>query len=133
MSFVLDASITLAWCFEDEATFETQAMRERLYVEDAFVPALWSLEVGNILLGAQRKKRITSAKVAEFITILEALDIQIDYRTRGLHEIFSLASAHDLTTYDAAYLELAMRRGFPLATKDNQLSEAAKRLGVILI
>lgn len=134
MDFVLDASVTLAWCFEDEATPTTMALLEKLSTEEAVVPALWSLEIGNILLGAQRKKRISPASAAEFVNLLESLNIQIDYHmaTRGLHEILSLAAAQNLTTYDATYLELAMRLGVPLATKDIQLREAASRLGVTL-
>lgn len=134
MSFVLDASITLAWCFQDEATPVTIALLEKLSTEEAFVPALWSLEIGNILLMTQRKKRISPANAAEFINLLEALNIQIDYHmaTRRFYEILSLATAQNLTTYDAAYLELAMRLGLPLATKDIQLQNAANRLGVIV-
>lgn len=134
MSFILDASITLAWCFQDEATPVTIALLEKLSTEEAFVPALWSLEIGNILLMTQRKKRISPANAAEFINLLEALNIQIDYHmaTRGFYEILSLATAQNLTTYDAAYLELAMRLGLPLATKDIQLQNAANRLGVIV-
>lgn len=135
MGFVLDASITLAWCFQDESTPEAIILLEKLSTEEAIVPALWTLEVGNILLGAQRKKRISPAKLSEFINLLEVLNIQIDYHmgTRGFYEILSLATAQNLTTYDAAYLELAMRLGFPLATKDIQLQEAANRIGVVLL
>lgn len=134
MSFVLDASITLAWCFQDEATPATMLLLEKLSDEEAFVPALWFLEVGNILLGAQRKSRISSAKTVEFINLLEVLNIQVDSHmaTRGFYEILSLASSQNLTTYDAAYLELAMRLGIPLATKDHQLQDAANHLGVVL-
>lgn len=134
MSFVLDASVTLSWCFEDEANEATMALLQRLNQEKAFVPALWSLEVGNILVSAQRKNRISSAGITEFLHLLEALDIHIDQHTatRGFHEILLLASSQQLTTYDAAYLELAMRLGLPLATKDKQLREAATRLGVML-
>ncbi len=134
MSFVLDASITLAWCFQDEATPDTTALLERLSTEDAFVPALWTLEVGNILLGAERKGRISPANTKEFLNLLDALNIQIDHQmvTRGFNEILSLASFHNLTTYDAAYLELAMRLGIPLATKDLQLRQAANNVGVEL-
>ena len=91
--------------------------------------------MGNILIVAERKKRISFAKIAEFLTLLEDLDIQIDHETssRGFREILSLAHSEKLTTYDASYLELAMRMGVPLATKDSKLREAAERLGVITL
>lgn len=132
MSFVLDASITLAWCFADEATKHTTALLEKLETESAFVPELWSLEVGNILIAAERKKRISYAKMTEFLTLIENLDIQVDAETaaRAFREIISLAHSEHLTTYDAAYLELAMRLGLPLATKDAALQKAAKHLGI---
>lgn len=132
MSFVLDASVTLSWCFCDESTPLTVSLLEKLENEQAFVPAIWSLEVGNILVAAQRKKRISYAKVKEFLSLIEALSIQVDPEThhRAFQGILSLAQAENLTTYDAAYLELAMRLGYPLATKDRQLYEAALGLGV---
>ncbi|SRR5579883_1327951 len=135
MGFVLDASIALAWCFTDEATPKTKALLNQLEKETAFVPELWALEVGNILIAAERRKRISYAKITEFLSLLEQLDIQIDNETaaRGFREIAPLAHAEKLTTYDAAYLELAMRLGLPLATKDLQLQKAATRLGVKLL
>lgn len=134
MSFVLDASVTIAWCFQDEATLTTLTLLEKLATEEAIVPALWLLEIGNILLNAERKKGITRANIMKFINLLEALPIQADYSmtTQGLHEILNLATSQNLTTYDAAYLELAMHKGIPLATKDIKLQEAATRLGVLL-
>ncbi len=135
MDFVLDASITLSWCFEDESTPAAIAIMESLATKTAHVPELWSLEIGNILVGASRKKRLTYAKMAEFLELIENLNIQTDHETsaRGFHEIISLAYSEHLTTYDAAYLELAMRLGLPLATKDNELRKVAKRLGVELL
>lgn len=132
MNFVLDASITLSWCFSDEATDETINLLERLEFESAIVPDLWPLEVGNILIAAEKRKRINYADIKEFLVLLENLNIEIDSETgtRGFHDILSLAHSEKLTTYDAAYLELAMRYGLPLATKDNALIQAAKRVGV---
>jgi predicted nucleic acid-binding protein len=135
MSFVLDASVTLAWCFNDGRTTSTDALLDQLETVKAFVPGLWTLEIGNILLSASRKNRITYANATEFLNLLSRLDIQIDdaTATNGFHDIFLLAHAEKLTTYDAAYLELAMRLGLPLATRDNQLAEAALRVGVSVI
>ncbi len=135
MSYVLDASVTLAWCFRDEQTLRTDALLEQLETELAFVPGLWTLEIGNILLTACRRQRITYASATEFLNLLNALDIQVDDATAqyGFHDIFLLAHSEKLTTYDAAYLELAMRLGLPLATRDIQLSQAALRVGVKII
>ena len=135
MNFVLDASVTLAWCFKDEQTPETTALLDRLETAQAFVPGLWTLEIGNILLSACKKQRISYANATEFLNLLTVLNIEIDdlTATNGFHDIFLLAHAEKLTTYDAAYLELAMRMGLPLATKDNQLARAALRVGVTLV
>lgn len=129
-NFVLDASVTLAWCFKDEQTQETDELLGRLESAKAFVPGLWTLEIGNILLSACKRQRITYASATEFLNLLGALDIQIDEENRGFHDVFSLAYAEKITTYDAAYLELAMRLGLPLTTRDKQLAEAAARVGV---
>lgn len=135
MSFVLDASVTLAWCFIDESTPETTLLLEHLAKESAFVPELWTLEVGNILISAEKRKRISYAKITEFLTLLQNLNIKTDYETsaRGFREIISVAHSEKLTTYDAAYLELAMRLGLPLATKDIQLAKTAKKIGIKLM
>jgi predicted nucleic acid-binding protein len=135
MNFVLDASITLSWCFSDEATTTTIALLERLEFESAIVPELWSLEVGNILITDEKRKRISYANIKEFLALLENLNIEIDTETasRGFRDIIFLAHSEKLTTYDAAYLELAMRSGLPLATKDTALIQVAKRVGVKII
>ncbi|CAN5341652.1 type II toxin-antitoxin system VapC family toxin [soil metagenome] len=132
MNFVLDASIALAWCFIDEATPFTNSLLESLEANSAFVPAIWSLEVGNILIVAERRKRISYARIAEFLAILAKINIQVDIETatRGFHETLALAHSEKLTTYDASYLELAMRLGLPLASKDRQLCDVAKQVGV---
>lgn len=132
MNYVLDASVTLGWCFEDEATPGTTLLLDKLDKFTAFVPEIWSLEIGNILISAERKKRITYAKITEFLSFLHNLNIQTDLETsaRGFREIISLAHSEKLTTYDAAYLELSMRLGLPLATKDNDLAKAAKKIGI---
>ena|ERR1700730_3765713 len=135
MDFVLDASIALTWCFADEATSHTLSLLDKLQTGKAFVPCIWTLELGNILISAERRKRITYADIVKFIELITDLNIQINSETsdRALHEVLSLAYAEKLTTYDASYLELAMRKGLPLATKDMQLSKVANRLGVELL
>ena len=135
MSFVLDASVALAWCFSDESTPASVSLLKQLETEIAYVPQLWSLEVGNILIAAERRQRISYADISEFLALLGSLTITADNETssRGFHEIVSLAYSEKLTTYDSSYLELAMRLGIPLATKDKQLEKAAKQLGVKLL
>jgi predicted nucleic acid-binding protein len=129
---VIDASIALAWCFEDEASPETDAIAESIESEGAVVPGLFQLEVGNILLQAERKGRLTSAGVAARLALLDDLSIATDSETAGRawRETMALARAHALTSYDAAYLELALRKGAALATRDKALAAAAKGLGV---
>lgn len=135
MGIVLDASITLAWCFKDEATTETNALLINSSNETFYVPHLWSLEVGNILISAERKNRINYADIVHFIGLLDKLNIQIDHETHGkaFHDILTSAHSEKLTTYDSAYLELAMRRGCSLASKDQELCKAAAKLGVTVI
>ena len=130
--FVLDASVALAWCFNDESTPAAWALLDRLRTAPAHVPALWALEVGNILLGAERHRRITQARAVEFLGILGELDIRADpdLPGRAFRDVLPLAREQRLTTYDASYLELAMRLGLPLATKDTALLRAATALRV---
>jgi predicted nucleic acid-binding protein len=132
VSFVVDCSVALAWCFADEASAAGDALLERLKDEGGVVPALWHLEVGNVLLQAERRGRIAPADLSARIDLLRKLPVVTDEGSaaRALDEILALARAHRLTTYDAAYLELAARRGLPLATKDSELLQAAERIGV---
>jgi predicted nucleic acid-binding protein len=133
--FVLDASVTIAWLIEDEATPATDALMDRACDDGALVPALWVLEIGNVLLGAERRGRLSFAEVASRIEFLNAMPIEIDAATplTALPELLALARGERLTSYDAAYLELALRRGLPLATTDKDLRSAATRLGVALV
>lgn len=132
MVFVMDASIILSWCFQDEASEATWSLLDSLALDSAMVPVLWHMEVGNILLQAQKKGRLTEARVTEFCELLESLPIEIDAETshRTFRQILPLARSQQLTVYDATYLELAMRLGVPLASKDEVLRQAAQHLGV---
>lgn len=119
--FVIDASATLPWRFEDEATLWTEALLDRVMGgEEVRVPAHWPLEVANTLLTAFGSGRVTTEQVTEFIEDLIALPIRIEPPSDPTHwrAIFVLARTHRLTAYDAAYLELAVRTGLPLATLD---------------
>ena len=129
---VIDTSIALSWCFEDEASPETDGLFERVRDEGAIVPGLWHLELGNVLLQAERRGRITPKDVGVRLDLIAELPIVTDQETtaRAWREILTMARADRLTTYDATYLELAVRRGLPLLTKDGELVRAAKRIGV---
>lgn len=129
---VIDTSIALSWCFEDEASPETDELFERVRDEGAIVPGLWHLELGNVLLQAERRGRITPKDAGVRLDLIAELPIVIDQETtaRAWREILTMARADRLTTYDATYLELAVRRGLPLLTKDGELVRAAKRIGV---
>jgi predicted nucleic acid-binding protein len=131
---VIDSSAALSWCFEDEASPQSDALFEQVRDQGAIVPGLWHLEVANVLLQAERRGRITTGDVATRLELIAELPITTDDETtaRAWREILALARAEGLTTYDAAYLELAIRLGLPLQTKDEALMVAAKRTGVPL-
>ena len=130
--FVLDCSVTVSWLFEDEASPQTDALLHRLQEGPALVPGIWYLEVGNVLAQAERRGRNSASQTAACLDTLGRLPIEVDVETnrRALREVLSLARAEQLTTYDASYLELAMRRGLALATCDKALLRASRRVGV---
>lgn len=132
--FVLDTSVTVSWFFEDEGGAYATSVLESLNQREAFVPAFWPLEVANVLVVAERRGRCSEAEAARFIELLDKLPITIDADTahRALHATYQLAREYSLTAYDAAYLELAMRLGAPLATMDRQLADAAQKAGVAI-
>jgi predicted nucleic acid-binding protein len=133
--FVLDASLTMAWAFRNEATRFTTRVLESLKTTHAVTPALWPFEVTNALLDAERRGRINAAQQAEFLERLRLLPIHIEHRPAAWlgQQILTLARAHRLTAYDAAYLELAIREGLPLATLDGDLRNAAAAAGAALL
>lgn len=132
---VIDASVVLAWCFRDERTEAAGRLLERARTEVVAVPILWHLEIANVLALAERRRRITMAESAELIALLETLEIVVDEETwsRAFNRILDLAREEQLTAYDASYLELAMRLGIPLASKDQELCDAAERVGVTVL
>lgn len=131
-NFVIDCSITMTWCFEDESTDYTEQILENLKKATAIVPTIWALEVANVLLLAKKNKRITDIQSSGFIDALAALPIVVEPSTpsRAMHSIFVLADQTGLTIYDAAYLELAVREKIPLITLDKGLIKAAKKLNI---
>ncbi len=130
-AFVIDCSVAVTWCFEDEATAASDGLLDRLGDEPAAAPAIWPFELGNVLAMAERRGRIDAAQLAECVALLRELPVAIDEESpqRALNEVLALARAEGLTTYDASYLELAMRLGVPLATQDKALRQAAEKLG----
>jgi len=128
--FALDCSMTMAWCFEDEATPYSESVLEALANGEAFVPPIWSLEVANVLVVGERKKRLLPAQSLRFVELLQSLPITLDSDVRPLGELLGLAREQRLSSYDASYLDLAVRTGLPLASLDGPLLEAASRFGV---
>lgn len=135
MSFVLDCSVTMAWCFEDERTAATDALLERVIADGAHAPALWPVEVSNVLLSAVKRKRIPADAVSVVAQRIAALPITVDPASADIvwSNTLQLAQRYALTSYDACYLELAQRKALPLATLDAGLRKAAVAAGVAVI
>lgn len=133
--FVIDASTVLSWCFEDEGGPEADLWIDKVAAEGAAVPSLWPLELANGLVMGERRGRIKPAESAGFVAMIEDLPIVTDPSTgaRALGATMAIAREHGLTAYDAAYLELAMRLGLPLATGDRRLGAAARRAGIVVV
>ena len=135
-SLVLDASVPLAWCFEDESA----ALPERLLGiletgTEMLTPSIWPLEVANALLMAERRKRITNAQATTFLRRISKLPIVVlpTPPERAFDHILPVARQHQITEYDAAYVELALRQALPLATLDAKLRRAAYSAGIALV
>ena len=128
-NLVVDNSIVMTWCFKDETNHYADTILESFEKTTAFVPSIWPLEVGNVLLVAERKNRLSTADSTHFISLLSNLPIIVEQELpeRMIKEIFALAREHKLSTYDASYLDLAMRKGIPIATLDKNLIAAAKQ------
>ena len=131
---VVDCSVTMAWCFEDECDELADAVLDRLADGEAWVPSLWPLEVANVLVAGERRRRLTAADSARFVELLMGLPIVVDDRSheRALSQVLAAARQLGISVYDASYLELAMRLGATPATRDAQLSAAAATAGVPL-
>ena len=129
---VVDASMALAWLFNEEDSPGVETALERLIEEGAIVPHLWHLEIRNSLLTAERRRRISLKDAGECLGALGGLPIQTDQEA-DLQSAFDLAIKHGLSFYDAMYLELAKRRRADLATLDRKLGSAAASEGVLLL
>jgi len=134
--FVVDASVVLAWCFPDENSLLARRVADMFKQGDsAIAPSFWPHEVLNALLAGERRKRISAALAQSFLNDLGALPIQLEQfpTTTVFGRIQSLSREHGLTTYDAAYLDLSLDSGLPLATLDEGLSRACKKAGAGLV
>lgn len=132
MRFVLDCSATMPWILRNDKTGYSENILRRLSQDTAIVPWLWYLEVGNVLLSAERKKRLKPAESERFLNWLTDLPIQMDEETPVFYfnRVLGLAREGSLSFYYGVYLELALRRGVTLATLDGALGRAAADLGV---
>ena len=132
--FVLDSSVTMSWLFEEEPGSTTDRTLDLLRDRPAVVPALWRLEVANALLGAERRRRITSADAEIFLGLLERLEIEVRADAEaGIPRLMDLARSEGLTSFEACYLAIAAAEGLPLATLDSNLRKAARKIGVPLL
>jgi predicted nucleic acid-binding protein len=130
--FVLDGSVTLAWLFQDEKDPYADAIVAKLPHLEMLVPRLWHLEVANVLLAGERGKRCSQADTTSWLSFLSGLPVVVDSVTesQAWSDTINLARQHGLSAYDAAYLEIALRKKVPLATLDTRLKAAATALGV---
>jgi predicted nucleic acid-binding protein len=133
--FVLDTSVVMTWCFEDEKSRYGDRVLDRLADSIAAVPSVWPLEVANVLVVAERLRRLNRADSVRFMSLLQTLPIFVEQFERDtvFGPVFALAAETGLTSYDASYLQLAMRDGLPIATLDRALRRAAKKLQVPLV
>ena len=131
-TLILDCSMAMAWCFEDESTPETAGIQDRLATEAAIVPADWYLEVTNVLAMAEKRKRISPDDAVQFLQQLCVFDIQVDEEASvcAFEHFLPLCRTHGLTSYDAAYLDLVIRRQLPLASLYDALRQAVTNLGM---
>ncbi len=135
MSFVLDSSVALAWALPDESNPTLDPLCDRLTTEMATVPPIWPLEIGNVLLVAVKRGRLTARDMNRLVRELRALPVEVDVTSteESLNETLILARKYELTTYDASYIELAKRRDMPLATLNAKLRKACLSAKITLL
>jgi predicted nucleic acid-binding protein len=129
VGWVIDASVTMPWFFSDEATPFTEGLLDSLGAQELWAPPLWVLECTNVLQSAQRRRRIEASRRAQIAAELSELPVRVDPETPDFVSLDRLASTHGLSAYDAAYLELALRRSLVLVSLDARLLAAAQALG----
>lgn len=130
MAFVVDNSVVMGWLLPAQATAYTRRILQRVRREQMIVPSLWSVELANVMIVRQRRGAMTAAQVHGALQRVQRLKIAIDSERVAPANLVAIGERHGLSAYDAAYLELAQRRGIPLATEDDQLKRAARAAGV---
>ena len=133
--FVVDNSVVMSWCFKDETNSYADAVLDKLSESTAIAPSIWPLEVVNVLLVAERRKRLKQVDSVRFITLLSQLPIVVEDKgsEKVMNDLLALGRTSRLSSYDASYLDLAMRKDCPIATIDKKLMEAAKEVSVTIL
>ena len=133
--FVVDNSIVMTWCFQDEMVPYAEAVLDSLAEAVAVVPAIWPLEVINVLLVAERNGRLHEADSVRFVSLIGQLPIMVDrsWPERLMRDLLAIGRIHNLSSYETAYLELAMRQGLPIATLDKRFHQAARRIDLPIL
>jgi len=134
-SFVIDNSVVMSWCFKDETNEYGDAVLDRLSEATAIVPAIWPLEVVNVLLVAERRNRLKQVDSVRFINLLSQLPIVVEQEgpEKMMKDLLALGRENNLSSYDASYLDLAMKKDCPIATLDKKLMEAGKKVDVTIL
>jgi predicted nucleic acid-binding protein len=137
-AFILDASVAISWCFPGDPAEDTPYSRRvltELVVNDAVVPEIWPYEIANnIFVSYNKRKRISEHQIGEYLNLLRALPIRVDSQSLWANvDLESLARRQNIAAYDAAYLDLALRTGFALATSDEPLRQAAIALRITVL
>ena len=129
---VIDASVALAWCFPDEVSEYADEVLIALEGHAILVPPLWPVEITNAVLIAERRKRIKQPEIRRFVELLDGLRVSMDSQsvTENVSNILPIAQEYGLSAYDAAYLDVAVRHGAPLATLDSALQKAGRKAGI---
>lgn len=129
---VIDASVALAWCFPDEASDYADDVLVALEGHSILAPTLWPIEITNALLVAERRNRVTQSEIRQFVELLNGLTVLLGSRsvTESVSSVLPLAREYNLSAYDAAYLDVALRHGIPLATLDHSLKKAGRKARV---
>lgn len=135
MAFVLDNSISASWILEDEFDLYSSQVLDKLLSEPAIVPSIWVLEITNTMVAGFRRKRISPANQVSTVELLKSLPITVEssHGQNDLDRLMQLAQAYNLSVYNAAYLDLAIRLELPLANKESDLIKAAKVSSVDLL
>jgi predicted nucleic acid-binding protein len=132
MPLIVDASVTVAWFVRTQASGYTDRIRRRARREPLHVPAVWPLEFVNALWQLQRRKLLSGRQVDTIVELAEPLDIVVHEETPPRRRLLTVARDHDLSAYDASYLDLALGLRYPVACRDGSLKEALRAAGAKL-